>query len=96
MSWRRPTGSDALALLTSTEGPIGLVLSDVVMPGMSGRDLAERVAELRPGTPILFTSGYTDGEIVRRGLLDPEAAFIQKPFGPSRHRPDRARAAGGR
>jgi CheY-like chemotaxis protein len=76
-------GFHALALLTSTDGPIGLVLSDVVMPGMSGRDLAERVAELRPGTPILFTSGYTDGEIVRRGLLDPEAAFIQKPFGPA-------------
>jgi PAS domain S-box-containing protein len=76
-------GVHALALLTATDGPIGLVLSDVVMPGMSGRDLAERVAELRPGTPVLFTSGYTDGEIVRRGLLDPGAAFIQKPFGPA-------------
>ena len=75
-------GLDALALLTSTSGRIGLVLTDVVMPGMSGRDLADRIVELRPGTPVLFTSGYTDGEIVRRGLLDPEAAFIQKPFGP--------------
>ena len=75
-------GLDALELLTSTSGRIGLVLTDVVMPGMSGRDLADRIAELRPGTPVLFTSGYTDGEIVRRGLLDPEAAFIQKPFGP--------------
>jgi PAS domain S-box-containing protein len=75
-------GLAALELLTSTSGRIGLVLTDVVMPGMSGRDLADRVAELRPGTPVLFTSGYTDGEIVRRGLLHPEAAFIQKPFGP--------------
>jgi CheY-like chemotaxis protein len=75
-------GADALALLTSSSGRIGLVLTDVVMPGMSGRDLADRIAELRPGTPVLFTSGYTDGEIVRRGLLDPEAAFIQKPFAP--------------
>jgi PAS domain S-box-containing protein len=75
-------GHAALEQLTSTSGRIGLVLTDVVMPGMSGRDLADRVAELRPGTPVLFTSGYTDGEIVRRGLLHPEAAFIQKPFGP--------------
>jgi PAS domain S-box-containing protein len=76
-------GVAALAHLTSTDGGrIGLVLTDVVMPGMSGRDLADRIAELRPGTPVLFTSGYTDGEIVRRGLLHPEAAFIQKPFGP--------------
>ncbi len=75
-------GLDALGLLTSTSGRIGLVLTDVVMPEMSGRDLADRIAELRPGTPVLFTSGYTDGEIVRRGLLHPEAAFIQKPFGP--------------
>jgi DNA-binding NarL/FixJ family response regulator len=49
---------------------------------MSGRDLADRIAELRPGTEVLFTSGYTDGEIVRRGLLHPDAAFIQKPFAP--------------
>jgi PAS domain S-box-containing protein len=76
-------GPDALALLTSTRGRIGLVLSDVVMPGMSGRDLADRIAELRPGTPVLFTSGYTDGEIVRRGLLEPDAVFVPKPFGPA-------------
>ena len=75
-------GLAALELLTSTGGRIGLVLTDVVMPGMNGRDLADRVAELRPGTPVLFTSGYTDGEIVRRGLLHPEAVCIQKPFGP--------------
>ncbi|MGH7578921.1 MAG: ATP-binding protein, partial [Gemmatimonadales bacterium] len=75
-------GRDALALLESVSDRIGLLLTDVVMPGMGGRELAERIAVLRPGTPVLFTSGYTDGEIVRRGLLDPAAAFIQKPFGP--------------
>jgi PAS domain S-box-containing protein len=75
-------GRDALALLASTSSRIALVLTDVVMPKMSGRELADRIAELSPGTPVIFTSGYTDGEIVRRGLLDPTAAFIQKPFGP--------------
>ncbi|HEU4474893.1 MAG TPA: ATP-binding protein, partial [Gemmatimonadales bacterium] len=75
-------GADALALLSGADHRIGLVLTDVVMPGMSGRELADRIAELLPGTPVLFTSGYTDGDIVRRGLLDPGAAFVQKPFGP--------------
>jgi two-component system cell cycle sensor histidine kinase/response regulator CckA len=75
-------GADALALVAGTDGRIGLVLTDVVMPGMSGRELADRIGEVRPGTPVLFTSGYTDGDIVRRGLLDPEAAFVQKPFAP--------------
>ena len=75
-------GTDALARLSGADGGIGLVLTDVVMPGMSGRELADRIAELLPGTPVLFTSGYTDGDIVRRGLLDPGAAFVQKPFGP--------------
>jgi DNA-binding NtrC family response regulator len=61
---------------------IGLVLTDVVMPGGSGRELADRILELRPGTSVLFTSGYTDGEVERRGLLRAEAAFLQKPFTP--------------
>jgi two-component system cell cycle sensor histidine kinase/response regulator CckA len=61
---------------------INLLLTDVVMPGSSGRELADRIIELRPGTPVLFTSGYTDGEVERRGLVRPEAAFLQKPFTP--------------
>jgi two-component system, cell cycle sensor histidine kinase and response regulator CckA len=77
-----PNGLEAVDVLKSASGRISLVLTDVVMPGMNGRDLAARISVLRPGTPVLFTSGYTDGEIVRRGLLDPESAFIQKPFGP--------------
>ena len=53
-----------------------------MMPGMGGSELAARVAEISPGTPVLFTSGYTDGEIVRRGLLEPGVAFVAKPFSP--------------
>jgi two-component SAPR family response regulator len=49
---------------------------------MNGRELAERIAEITPGIPVLFTSGYTDGEIERRKLLRPGAAFIQKPLTP--------------
>lgn len=75
------SGAQALEMLTGN-GRIALVLTDVVMPEMSGKDLAERIEKLIPGTPVLFTSGYTDGEIVRRGLLAPDAAFLQKPFTP--------------
>ncbi len=75
-------GQKALEMLSRAIPPVSLVLTDVVMPGMNGRELANRVAESFPGTSVLFTSGYTDSEIVRRGLLDPGAAFIQKPFTP--------------
>jgi PAS domain S-box-containing protein len=75
-------GADALALLNRATPPIRLALIDLVLPGMSGPDLAQRVAELAPGTRVIFTSGYPEGEIARRGLLAPETAFIQKPFTP--------------
>jgi FixJ family two-component response regulator len=52
------------------------------MPGMSGPELAQNVAALRPGIKVLFMSGYTDDAIVRHGLLDQEIAFLQKPFTP--------------
>ena len=76
------SGQQALELLAAGGEPVALVLTDVVMPGMGGKELAARIQELVPGTPVLFTSGYTDGEIVRRGLLSPDAAFLQKPFSP--------------
>jgi PAS domain S-box-containing protein len=77
-------GNPAEAVERFTQCPvrISLVLTDVVMPGGNGGDLAKRIAELRPGTPVAFTSGYTDGDIRRRGLLAPGMTFIQKPVTP--------------
>ena len=61
---------------------IDLVVTDVIMPNVGGRELGERLAELRPGLPVLFISGYTDDDVVRRGLLSPGSPFLQKPFEP--------------
>jgi FixJ family two-component response regulator len=58
------------------------MLTDVIMPGMSGRVLAERVAVVCPKLPVLYMSGYTDDAIVRHGLLGDMLEFIQKPFTP--------------
>jgi PAS domain S-box-containing protein len=77
-----PDGRLALELMARDGANVRLVVTDVVMPGMGGRELADQLVKLRPGVPVLFTSGYTDGEIVRRGLLEPGAAFVQKPFDP--------------
>jgi len=57
-------------------------LTDVVMPGMSGRQLAEKLQEHKPGLRVLFMSGYTDNAIVRNGALEEGIPFIQKPFTP--------------
>jgi PAS domain S-box-containing protein len=73
----------ALAILEDRSRTVDIVLTDVVMPGMSGRDLARRGRAIRPTLPVVFTSGYTDREIVRRGLLDPADAFLQKPYTPA-------------
>src|SRR3989454_9914411 len=73
-------GDEALRLLARHPACIDLLMTDVVMPGMSGRDLADRVAELRAGIKVLYLSGYTDDAIVRHGVLEPGIAFLQKPF----------------
>jgi two-component system cell cycle sensor histidine kinase/response regulator CckA len=72
-------GRDALIRLAEHEGPIDLVITDIVMPEMGGNELARQLATERPGLPVLFMSGYTDGEIAERGL-GPDGAFLQKPF----------------
>jgi CheY-like chemotaxis protein len=75
--------AEALEVLAHTTETISLVVTDVVMPGEGGRELADRIGALIPGISVLFTSGYTNGEIARRGLLEPGAPFIQKPVTPA-------------
>ncbi|MCL4370811.1 MAG: CHASE domain-containing protein [Chloroflexi bacterium] len=75
-------GEDALRLCKTHAGPIHLVITDVVMPGMSGRELAEQLRYFRTETKVLYMSGYTDDDMVRRGVLQEEMAFLQKPFKP--------------
>jgi PAS domain S-box-containing protein len=73
-------GVEALQLLERHDGPVDLLLTDVVLPGMSGRDLATRVAEVRPESKVLYTSGYTDDAILRHGVLDNATHFVGKPY----------------
>jgi two-component system, cell cycle sensor histidine kinase and response regulator CckA len=72
----------ALPIAERHQKTIDLLLTDVVMPGMSGRSLSDRLATLRPEIKVLFMSGYTDDAIVHHGVLEGGTAFIQKPFAP--------------
>ena len=74
------SGAAALDVAERHAGRIDLLLTDVVMPGMGGRELSSRLLQQRPDTRVLFMSGYTDDQTLRRGLFDPEVAFLAKPF----------------
>ena len=73
---------EALRIARNHRLPIDLLFTDVVMPGMNGRELAQQVQGLRRGIKVLFSSGYTDDSIVRTGVLERDIAFIQKPYAP--------------
>jgi PAS domain S-box-containing protein len=72
--------SDAVGMAVEHDGPIDLLLTDVVMPQMSGPEIAEQVVALRPGIKVIFMSGYPGGIVSRHGVFDPGAFFLQKPF----------------
>jgi two-component system, cell cycle sensor histidine kinase and response regulator CckA len=77
-------GEEALQLAESHAGSIDLVMTDVVMPQISGRELATRLSALHPESRLLFMSGYTDSSVVQQhGFLDPQTPFLQKPFTPA-------------
>ncbi|HXZ13364.1 MAG TPA: PAS domain S-box protein [Candidatus Sulfotelmatobacter sp.] len=73
-------GHTALELAAMHAGPIHLLMTDVVMPGISGRELAQRVAQIRQGIKVLYMSGYTDQAVVHHGILEDDAVLLQKPF----------------
>jgi len=75
-------GREALALVAGHAGPINLLLTDVVMPEMSGRQLAEELRARFPALPVLYMSGYSDEAVVRHGVVDVGSSYIQKPFTP--------------
>lgn len=74
------SGSAALQELERRAGPVDLLLTDLVMPAMSGRELADQITGRNPGTKVLYMSGYTDDSLERHGALESGMAFGEKPF----------------
>ena len=74
------TVNDAISIAQTHDGPIDLLLSDVVMPGLSGPDLAQRIVRLRPSIKVLYVSGYSSQAIEGAGSVSPNARFLPKPF----------------
>ena len=75
-----PNGKAALELVAAQNLRPAMLLTDVIMPGMNGKQLAEKLGKIQPGLHVLFTSGYTDDAIFHLGVLDSQSMFIQKPF----------------
>ena len=75
-------GPQALEIMAARTEPVDLLLTDVIMPGMSGRELADQLQRSHPGIKVLFMSGYTDEAISQHGVLVSGVAFLEKPFTP--------------
>jgi len=78
-----PDGASALAVARAHPGEIQLLVTDMVMPGMTGRELAETLLAGRPAVRVIYTSGYTDDAVVRHGVLEAGMLYLQKPFTPN-------------
>ena len=77
-------GADAVRLFTEQDGGIEMVITDVVMPGLGGRELVGRLKIMSPRLPVLFVSGYTEEGVRQQGVLEPGAAYLEKPFTPEK------------
>ncbi len=74
------SGEEALSIIGARERPVELLLTDIIMPGINGRELYQKIAETQPTLKVLYMSGYTDDVIAHQGILDDSCQFIQKPF----------------
>ena len=72
--------NEALRIAKTATDPIHLTLTDVIMPGMSGRQLAEQIVSARPGMKVVYMTGYTDDMVIQHNVLEPGVALLQKPF----------------
>ena len=75
-------GEEALKKFKQNNIHVDLLITDVIMPGMSGKKLVDLIRKKKPGLKVLFMSGYSEDQISKQGVLDKEINFIQKPFAP--------------